>query len=138
MKRNFLRIVFALTLPLGLFWSLGVFLDAPISQGLGWGPFFVLCAAASLAFTIGVASFVPGWLSLAGETSARSILVWLLLGSVVSYVSLAFLLALLLALMTPADEHTGLIALWLPLWWMLPLGALATSRMARRPTRPCS
>ena len=134
MKRHFLRVVFALTLPFGLFWSIGILLDGPISQELGWEAFFLLCAAGSVALTVGVAAFVPAWLRPPSQIPLRTILVWLLLGSAVIYLSLVILLGLGLELLAPPDEHKWLVALWIPLWWMLPLGALVSSRMARRPT----
>lgn len=137
-RAHFLRIVFALTLPLGLFWGLGILLDAQISQGIGWGPFFAFCAAGSLILTLAVALSAPAWLKVPDEASFRAILVTLLAASAVSYILLCLLLGLALAFIAPPDEHAGLIALWLPLWWMVPLGALGSSHVARRTTRQWS
>ena len=127
-----------MTLPLGLFWGLGILLDAQISQGMGWGPFFALCVAGSVALTFGLALLAPAWLKVPGEASFRAILAALLVASAVSYLVLCVVLGLVLALVAPADEHNGLIALWLPLWWMVPLGAISSSHVARRTTRQWS
>jgi hypothetical protein len=134
-KRNLLRIVFGLTLPFAMFWGLGLPFDAGISNAVGWGPFLFLCIVASLLVTFAGTLVRPEWLAVPSEVPIRTLVGGLVCWSMASYAALAVVLGFALWLFAPADEHALLIALWLPLWFALPLGSVVGGRMARRPTR---
>ncbi len=127
--------MFALTLPFALFWGLGVPFDVEISSAFAWGPFVFACGFASLALTSVFAYLRPEWLVVPRELSLRTVVGLLAVGSAASYAGAAVLIGFAIWALSPPDEHALLIALWLPLWSALPLGAIVASRMARRPTR---
>ena len=134
LRKHSLRVLVAISLPLALFWSLGLAAD------LGWGfdppPAILLAVSVFSAwgFLWLACRLHRHFLSLPVEPSTRAILIWLAVSSVGSYCVGALMLFELGSVAiwlshTQNREASLLVALaslWLPLWFTPPAASLAT------------
>ncbi len=152
MRRYFLRILIALSLPPALFWTLGLLLEGflertiPAATGLSentvWAGFLFLLYAA-IALTVAVLSKSnPGFMCLPSETSVRKIATVFLVSTMLSYIAAAIITFTLSSIIVPDDLHNmaerplliTLISPWLPLWWALPISAITTGILMNKKT----
>ena len=132
LRRHSLRVLVAMSLPLAVFWSLGLAADL----GLGFDPPPAVLLAVSVfcvwGFLWSVCHLHRRFLSLPTEPSTRAILFFLAVSSVGSYCVGALILFVLGSLAVwlshtqnrEASLLVALAALWLPLWFTPPAASL--------------
>ena len=134
LRRHSLRVLVAISLPLALFWSLGLATDL----GLGFDPPPAVLLVVSVFSTWGFL-WLAGrlhrrFLSLPAEPSTRAILFCLAVSSVAFYcvgASILFVLGSLAVWLSHTQNREAsllvtLASLWLPLWFTPPAASLAT------------
>jgi hypothetical protein len=138
-RRHILRIMFGLSLPLALFWIIGIVWDVRF----GWdpNPLALLASCAALTAVLGSAILQrqPDVLALPNSVRWGEIIERFVADAFVAYLCFIVVLAISGVVLVATGVLTGrdatefvvILSLWLPLWLIVPSSCVVTWRRLR-------
>jgi hypothetical protein len=142
-----LRVVTAVSLTLGMFWTIGIIIDETLKQDL-IHPLMLLALSTIVAgvFLLTVCSTWPSVLKMPPSVSPGRLIGRLMAYTLAAYILLvpaAGAFAHVLVMLSWADPDNSestlfkaAVALWLPVWWSPGLGAVAVwAKLSKEKTR---
>jgi len=144
MKDRSLKLVFFLSLPLALFWTLGFIFEhffesylpsrTDLSKSFIFSLLFIVLYVSSLSISMVFSKFAPNFMRIQSSVKSTSVGKIFFVSAICSYIAGAIITFLISKVVTEPDPVVAserellvvLLSIWLPLWWTLPLSSIAT------------